>query len=60
MGWERFGSESNGNELKHSSSGEVQLPPKDGNEPTLPLEDMDESENPDDDAGRLGVSLRLA
>jgi hypothetical protein len=40
-----------------SSSGLVQLPPKDANESKLPLEDTDESENPEEDVGLLENSL---
>jgi len=43
-----------------SSSGLVQLPPRDGNDSKLSLEEMDESENPPEEVGRLEVSLWLA
>ena len=49
--------ESNVNGSIMSSSGLVQLPPNDAKESKLPLEDTDESENPDEDVGLLELSL---
>ena len=50
---------SNEKESHISSSGLVQLPPRDMNDSMLPRDEMDESEKPDDEVGLLDVSLRL-
>jgi hypothetical protein len=42
-----------------SSSGLVQLPPRDMKDSILPRDDMDESEKPEDEVGRLELSLWL-
>lgn len=42
-----------------SSSGVVQLPPLDINDPMLSQEETDESENPEDEVGLLDAALNV-